>query len=223
MRLIAALTLVFLMTCATPGREFANPALLRPVVPAEVQVHRRVAVIDLVGGINAETAETFSDIFSRLQFGPEPPDEIVVRIHSPGGEVDSAYSMAKDILAAPAPVTCVVEDYAASAAYFLLQACQTRVVTPKSVLMIHEATLHIEGPVTPEQAAFFELLTKSTNDAMAGPQCFRLNISREECRERYRGKEWWIGPLEALEVGAADAWAPSTIYVIQKLMVTPKD
>lgn len=192
-------------------------------IPRVENVQRHVAVIELVGDINDTTSEIMSDIFTRIQFGSDPVDEVVIRIHSPGGMVTSAWSIAKDILSSPVPTTCVVDTWAASAAYFILQACDTRVVVPGSVLMIHEAKIVLPAGTTmdPDDVAEYEALERKTNEVMAGPQCFRLRVSREECRERYRGKEWWMSSLQALEVGAADAWAPSTLYVVQVLMATP--
>ena len=217
------LVLVAVLSCATPRHiPVATPALALPRVE---NVQRHVAVIDLAGAIDDTTAERMSDIFAHIQFGPEPVDEVVIRIHSPGGMVTSAWSIAKDIVASPVPTTCVVDTWAASAAFFILQACETRVVVPGSVLMVHEAKVVLpEGaPMAPADLAEYEALEKRANEVMSGAQCHRLRVSLEECRARYRGREWWMGPLEALKIGAADAWAPSIAYVIQTLAQTPKD
>ncbi len=108
------------------------------------------------------------------------------------------------------------ERVVALAAYLVLQSCDDRVMTPGSRLMVHEA--HIEVAPADEAEAIADLEEEDTlNALLAGPQCLRLKMSEAECRQRYHNREWWLSATEAIDVGAADAWAPSVGYVVDAI------
>lgn len=67
-------------------------------------------------------------------------EQAVLYLDSPGGSLDAGLWFIDSVLALKRPVTCVAY-YAASMAMaiFQSQACTTRVVTPNSVLMQHQA------------------------------------------------------------------------------------
>lgn len=210
--------LLFFGTCCVTDSMFINkeqvqaPLFVNPI-PG---IHRNVAFIDLTGVIDPVKAVQFTHYFQEIYGSPKLPDVILIKIDSPGGIVESASEMATEIMASPIPVVCVADGLVASAAYYILELCPLRVIAPGTRLMVHEAK--IEDPKgDAEQMEKYRQMEEFTNMAMAEVNCGRMNISIIECRERYRKKEWWMNVNEALSVGAVDAWAPSTGFVLDSI------
>lgn len=67
-----------------------------------------------------------------------PKKPIYLHIHSLGGEVHPAYAIVDQLSNFSHPVVSVVEGVAASAASIIAISCAERVITPNSLIMIHE-------------------------------------------------------------------------------------
>lgn len=128
---------------------------------------------------------------------------VVVEINSPGGSVFGALEMQKAIEAHPHPVLCMVDGMAASAAFVTLQACDVRTMTPRSILMAHEASLRAGGQLT--QVVNAEALLRALNKAMALFVTGRMGMDLATYEAKVsNGKEWWIPADEARAVNAID-------------------
>ena len=113
--------------------------------PGECLDHPCAAIGTLKGEIDPSSALSLADFYNRAQ--KSKVDAAILVIDSPGGHFTSAGAMIRIIESAPFPTFCVVNGQAASAAFWLLQACKDRAATPSSLLMIHEAALYQEfGP-----------------------------------------------------------------------------
>jgi ATP-dependent protease ClpP protease subunit len=161
---------------------------------------RKIAVIRL----NTEITKATSIVFDALLEQAITADAVVVEIDSPGGDAGSAMRIFSSISKFPRPVACVVPRLAASGGFLILQACGARAVLPGAMLMIHEAAF----PDDVWNAVYWKEL-KDINNLMGYFVCRRVNLSNDDCRDRWRGKEWWLTSHESVLYGAADAILPS--------------
>lgn len=94
-----------------------------------------VYIIRLTGEVDEDTAK--ATIVSLAALREMHAEAVVLEINSEGGEVEAGFVIAKAIEDSQAPVHCVVDGEALSMAYFILQSCDTRSITPRSKLMAH--------------------------------------------------------------------------------------
>lgn len=128
---------------------------------------------------------------------------VVVEIDSQGGSVAAGMLIAKDIERYPGVVVCVVDGQAMSMALFILQSCDVRVMTPRSVLMAHQPSTRTSGQPTVIQDTAEYL--KRLNIAMAKHITRRSNISLEYYLNRIQhGQEWYMAFDEAVQYGFVD-------------------
>jgi ATP-dependent protease ClpP protease subunit len=156
------------------------------------------------------------------QISAAGPDAIVLELSTLGGEVPSGYEFARAIERSNAHVTCVVDGDAASMGYFVLQSCDTRLMTKRSVLMIHEP--HVGGPDHGTQSVYRNLqaMLHITSEAMLEHEVVRMKVSKEVVRKHIEnGQDWNMLYGEALEVGAVDGVAPSVESVVRTLIKNP--
>src|SRR3954466_93310 len=69
---------------------------------------------------------------------PDGAHYVLFEINSPGGDVDAGFALAKTIEDSPAPVVCVFDGEGMSMAFYILQSCALRLMTPRSLLLIHK-------------------------------------------------------------------------------------
>jgi len=99
----------------------------------------RVDVYDEIGGSWFSDGVTAGDFVAQLAAIPSSR-ELHVHINSPGGDVFDGIAIYNAIAQRQGPVTTVVDGLAASAASFIAQAGKNRVVSPGSMMMIHDAS-----------------------------------------------------------------------------------
>lgn len=138
---------------------------------------------------------------------------IVIEINSPGGHVNAGFLLARAIEDSPVPVACVVDGEAASMGFYLLQSCDVRLMTRRSVLMIHEPSFGgVRG--TPEELRQAADALKAIAQAMAEHCAAKMKITVEELKARTDNKDWWMEWREALHVGAVDDVVTSVDEVV---------
>ena len=134
---------------------------------------------------------------------------LVVEINSPGGDVDAGFKISKLIEQAPFRVFCIVDGEAASMAFYILQSCDARIMTERSLLMWHEISsgFRVNGNVDyfkrlgEQMTVRLTMMQKAANRHIA----HRLSISPEEVGAKVEhGGEWWLDIESALNVGAVD-------------------
>lgn len=155
-----------------------------------------VLIFDYIGFFGVE-AEAFVREISALDV-----DELTVRINSPGGSVFDGWAIYNALQSHPAKVTTVVEGLAASAASFIAQAGDRRVMRKASQMMIHNAWGVCQGPASDmrEMADTLERLSSTIAGIYAsrsgGPQAPWIEAMNDET---------WFSPDEAVTAGLADA------------------
>ncbi len=127
---------------------------------------------------------------------------LVIRINSPGGHVHEAVAVYEAIRRRAGHVTAVVDGMAASAASFVLQAADYRVISPHAQMMIHEAAGGAAGNAAEHRryAANMErvsaVIANIYADRAGGhPRTWRALMLAET----------WYTPTEAVDAGLADA------------------
>jgi ATP-dependent protease ClpP protease subunit len=164
--------------------------------------------ISLSATIDSDIADQFEAIFDIIDSN-KAVSAVLVEINSPGGSVDDGFRIAKRIENAKVPVFCVVDGLAASMAFFILQSCDFRYMTDRSVLMAHEPSTAalLRGQQDDWRTIGKNLADslKAFSQAMARHITKRLNISYEQFLNLIsHGKELWLDKEGSLEIGAVD-------------------
>jgi len=160
----------------------------------------------LAGEITAVSVGPLVAALSALPDMTTKPAAIFVEINSEGGEVEAGFALAKAIEASPVPVICIVDGQAASMAFYILQSCDVRAMTPRSSLMMHQVTL-----VGAMKASTIKALQKQIdtyNKAMVGQCAAKMKLPATEIADKIAAGDWWMAADEALEVGAVDSIIP---------------
>lgn len=134
---------------------------------------------------------------------PHRPIEIV--LNSPGGAVMHGLALVDyihELRSAGATINVVVLGMAASMAAVILQAAEKRIMGKHAYLMIHEVSSAAIGTMSEikDTAAFTERLQDRILDLFAE----RASISRDEIKEKWERKDWWMDATEAVAAGFAD-------------------
>lgn len=129
---------------------------------------------------------------------------INVTINSPGGEVDSGWSIIKILDKSNITFACTVDHQAYSMAFAILQSCQERYATVTSTLMSHQIKVSIKGRMSEQDFQDAADMVKANNQALANQCSKRLKITQQEYLSKVNNREWWLSANQALEVGAID-------------------
>ncbi len=151
-------------------------------------------LIRLVDVIDGDSAGLFI-----AELGACAGRPVVVEINSPGGSVYAALEIQKAIERHGAPVVCVVDGMAASAAFVTLQSCHIRAMSPRSVLMAHHASLSGVSGQSQEMQNAADLL-RAIDEAMIRHCAKRMGMGLPEFEAHVSGgREWWLA-LDASKV-----------------------
>lgn len=126
---------------------------------------------------------------------------ITVRINSPGGDVYDALAILNALRGHSATITTVVDGLAASAASFIAQAGDVRLMRPNSQVMIHDSWGVAVGDAEDLRKMADELERASNN--IASIYADRAGGTVEDWRAVMRA-ETWFSDAEAVEAGLAD-------------------
>ena len=131
-------------------------------------------------------------------------DELDVRLDSGGGSVFDAILIYNALVDADATVTVTVDSLAASAASFLLQAGDERIMNRGAMAMVHAPWLAAVGTSTTMRAAA-DFLDKNT-DNMVSIYSARSGRDGDHWRQYLDGVEdHWMTADEAVTAGLADS------------------
>ena len=146
---------------------------------------------------------------------------VIIELNTPGGSVPDGFRLSKRIENFPVPVILLVDGEAASMGYYLLQSGSTRLMTRRSILMLHQPSLGGMIYGNPEKWISIADMLKAMSDAMAEHMARRMFVSVDYVKSRINGGQmWWMGCLEALETGAVDEAYDTDIEVIESYRKT---
>ncbi|MFZ3578809.1 head maturation protease, ClpP-related [Virgibacillus sp. DJP39] len=138
---------------------------------------------------------------TELYEGGEPSDDIVVKLHSPGGDCFAAaqiYNMLKEY---PGHISIQVDGLAASAASVIAMAGDEVCVSPLSVLMIHNPAMLVAGEVSDLESGI-NLLSEVKESIMNAYQT-KTGLSRLKISNMMNA-ETWMSAHKAIELKFAD-------------------
>jgi ATP-dependent Clp endopeptidase proteolytic subunit ClpP len=160
----------------------------------------RVDVYDEIGGSWFSDGVTASGFVAQLAAIPSSR-ALEVHINSPGGDVFDGISIYNSIAQRQGPVTTVVDGLAASAASFIAQAGKTRVVSPGSMMMIHDASGICIGDAADmrEVADLLDQVSGNLADIYAAHTGKPAGGWRDAMQA-----ETWYKAAEAVDAGLAD-------------------
>ncbi len=163
----------------------------------------RVDVYDEIGGSWFSDGVSASDFVASLAEIPAARS-LEVHINSPGGDVFDGIAIYNAIAQRPGPVTTVVDGLAASAASFIAQAGKTRVVSPGSMMMIHDASGICIGNATEmrELASLLDQVSGNLADIYAA----HTGRPADAWREAMQAETWYKAD-QAVSAGLADKLA----------------
>lgn len=160
-------------------------------------------------GINKNTVVASMNALETLAAAGKK--NIVIEINTEGGELMAGFLLAKAIEEYPGHVTCVVDQLAASEGFYILQSCETRVMTQRALLMAHEPMIglgdgHLNGRALREVLTMQQNITRS----WAVHASARMKVSTQEFLEKIDQGDWWLDAKTALQLGAVDRLVDST-------------
>lgn len=160
-----------------------------------------VAEILLFGDIG-EGECSVSEVSLMLKSIPKSTREIVVRIHSDGGDVFQGIAIYNLLRGHGASIKTVNEGYAASAASYIFMAGDIREMKPASQLMIHEPEVGFMGRA--EAVITVAESIAKTRSAVADVYASRSGQSVESVR-KMMADETYMSAAEAVKLGFATA------------------
>jgi ATP-dependent protease ClpP protease subunit len=158
----------------------------------------RIDIFDDIGGDGWGGGLTAKDFAAQLS-GVKGP--LTVGINSAGGDVFDGLAVHNALAAYPGHVTTVVDGLAASIASVIMQAGQTRVVSPGGMVMCHDAFAVCAGNEA-ELTAMASTLSK-VSDNLAGVYASRCGGTAQQWRQIMRQESWYTAE-EAVSAGLAD-------------------
>ena len=171
------------------------------VYRASDEYHRTVRFLGTVSSATVRnTVETLTT-YHRI----DPFCDITMIIDSPGGDIIAGFHLFDTILwlrEEGHQVTTIANGMAASMGGILLQAGSTRIMTPQSSMLIHEAQFGAGGSFgqVEDQVDY----VKKLQDRILTILAERSSLSKIQIRNRWKRKNWWIMSQEALELGFID-------------------
>lgn len=216
MRILTALMLLFL-ACAPvrhtvtdvrerelepqdPIAETTAPAVAEEEAPAPKEDVVHIKFNTDVNGLSALIA------IGRIDKGiADGAKAILLELDTPGGSVKAGFRLSKAIEDSPIPVVCVVDGEADSMGFYILQSCDLRLMTRRSVLMAHQPALGGEMYGPTEQWKNWAEALRAMEWAMIEHMVAKMKITPEEMEKRIQGGQmWWFDWREAIHTGAVD-------------------
>lgn len=147
-------------------------------------------------------AEVYRNIVTALLLLDGKQTNITLIINSPGGEDELCYSIYDAIKACKSHVTGVVLGKGYSSSSIILQACDLRVMSRNSMLLIHDGDVQIERSTRHQfqsDTKFWEILFEKMYTIYAE----RSNLSKNKLKTLC-AKDTYLTPEEALKYQLID-------------------
>ncbi len=159
----------------------------------------RVDIYSEIGGWGM-TAQDFADALRQVD-----ADEVHLHVNSPGGSVFDGLTIFNAIAAHPARFHAFVDGHAASAASFIIQACDDITMNRGSMMMLHDAIAMTWGNAFDHRDSA-DLLDK-VGVSIAGVYASRAGGTAADWQAvmgEKNGQGRWFTAEEAVDAGLAD-------------------
>jgi ATP-dependent protease ClpP protease subunit len=177
----------------------------KPEPTAECAVRPCVLAYRFSDGVDEDSAEKFTKFMAAARSAKA--DMVMVEVNTPGGSMSDGHEISRQIENAPFHVVCVVDHMSASMGMYILESCDTRVMSKRSSLMIHQVALiarpgtRLTEVTTANAANTIRVATRAYVEWVA----HRMKTPTPEVLQKISGgREWWLDWEEAIQVGAVD-------------------
>lgn len=149
------------------------------------------------------TTSSVSDTIQRMISVTQTHNEVNLVLSTPGGSVVDGYQLVQviDALAKQGKTVNCIADVAISMGFVIFQSCPNRYVRPSSILMQHQMSFGISGPI--EHVNNYVKFVNGMERDLTERQAKRLGLSEEEFRDRIRS-DWWAFGYDILRNDMAD-------------------
>lgn len=124
--------------------------------------------------------------------------DLEVRVSSPGGSVFAGLAIYRAISEWKGKKTCMVDSLAASAASFIMLACDKVYAAPSAMVMVHEAQGVAFGRAEDMEAT--AALLRKANESIVGIYSTRTKMDPDQARA-YMAAETWFTAQQAADAG----------------------
>lgn len=145
---------------------------------------------------------------------------LVLELNTLGGLTQEGFKLEKALESLGIPSVCVVDGNAMSEGFSILQTCTLRLMTNRSLLMIHEPLLitqELNYRMTREQLQHDAQVQDTLAHAWMNHAAARMSVSLEQVRQRVFMKDWQMDEREAQQFQAVDAVVKSVKSVLETL------
>ena len=179
------------------------------------------ATFKLEGTIDSDSKVALKNWFDAWE--ESKLEHAVIEIDSMGGDVYSIYEMYQEMkefkAKTGAQIHCVVKGKAYSAAFFFLQGCDERSMTPLSLLLAHNPKMGVSRDVMMDHLVMrqhYQDLEITTN-TFADIICEKMKLSRAKYFEMVEGRNWDFNAKEAMKYNAVDNVIPTLTDKLKSL------
>ncbi len=147
-------------------------------------------------------ADIYRNVVTSLLFLDQKPDPITLLINCPGGQDELCYGIYDAIMACSSHITGIVLGQGYSAASIILQACDLRVMSRNSLLLLHDGDLTIPSHNSDHlhsNMKVLELLLNKMYKAYARQSTLTVEEIKQLCK-----KETYLNPEEAMKYKLID-------------------
>lgn len=156
--------------------------------------------LSLIRAIRKKDAELRAEHISRGLDG-EPKTPIWLHIHSYGGDLFTAFSIADQLRMIKSPIYSVVEGIAASAATLISISCTKRYILPSSFMLIHQLSGFVWG--THEQFKDEMALQNKMMERLVAFYAKHSKVDGDAIRNMLM-RDYWMDATQCVEQGFAD-------------------
>ena len=181
-----------------------------PAVKQEVKPKPKIGVMSLDGAIESETVDDWNRELEGLS---NQNDIVIIKINSMGGEVEAGFKFIQKMETTPAIKVCVVDRYAMSMAFVILEACDHKIMTRRSMLMFHKPYIPGQTELSRDQKEFLRVLIIN----LVIETSRTMKVSGPYIREKINQGDWFMDWQEALDIGAVDR----IVWRVQEVLDNP--
>ncbi|MDX1994118.1 MAG: ATP-dependent Clp protease proteolytic subunit [bacterium] len=154
----------------------------------------------LIRAVREADSQLRSEHVSRGMEGM-PLTPIWLHIHSYGGSLFTAFSVADQLAMIKSPIYSVVEGICASAGTLLSMSCTRRYILPSSFMLIHQLSGMVWG--THEQFKDEMTLQNKIMDRLIEFYVAKSKVTAEEIRNMLT-RDFWMDAQQCVELGFVD-------------------
>jgi len=154
-----------------------------------------------LGDVDAPTVDALVEKIDQLKEAGKTK-ELWIRIHSFGGEVEAGNKLIDSLENAGMKTVCVADHQAMSMGFYVLQACERRLMTKRSTLMIHDPSGGARG--NSAQLKMYSDWLGKLNLAMLEMASKRMGMSIKDIQDKVGCTAWFLNWEEALATHAVD-------------------